>query len=220
MHTIKTKIAVWITGILCFAGWFSTVYSGTIEKKMKEKYFFGEDGTLTREVVIDTIPEKADSMPPELSLTLKKRKKQISDFFEGKLVMAKISLPASHRGIVLYEDNISKSNVDIFKSVDKYGASIEKYQTAMITKFTVQKRGIDIQLNNGGYGSPVDLFWRGTAGIFTLGITEFTGVFSKVRYERGSRVRVKFMHNLKAEQLDLDKIKGYIAQVLEVKDEE
>lgn len=218
MFTVKTKMTVVITGILCFAG-FSTAYSGVIEKKNKEKCFYGEDGAITREVVINTIPEKADSVPPDLSPDFKKRKKQLSDFFEGKLVTAKISLPASYRGIVLYENNIGKSNVDIFEGVNKYGASVKRCQTAMITKFTIKKRVIDIQLNSGGYGNPADLFWRGAAGVFSLGITEFAGVFSRIRYERGTRVRVKFESNLKAEQLDIDKIKGYIAAVLEVRDD-
>jgi hypothetical protein len=212
----KGKIVLMAIFFLCFAGFLSDVHSATIERKTKPEGYYREDGLYIQPVIIDIIDEKKDSAAPKLSNKIKARRKELSRFFEGKIITAKIALPACYRGIILYQDDLGKSNVGIFKRVNKYGVALEKGDKAIITKFRIKKKVIDIEINNGGYGNPEDLFLRGAAGIFSLGITEFTGCFSKVRYERGTRIRVKFKSKLQIKQLDLEKIKEYLLPVLEL----
>jgi len=201
---------------LCFILCVSTGYSGTIERKRELKGCYGEDGKYHSSVVIDTIDESPDIAKPELSDKIKIRKKELSRFYEGKIVTAKIALPACHAGIILYNYDLGKSNVEVFKRIDKYGVAVAKGDKVIITKFRIKKKVIDIELNGGGYGNPGDLVLRSAAGIFSLGITELTGCFSQKRYERGSRLRVKFKSKLGKNELDLEKIKGYLSSVLEI----
>lgn len=201
---------------LSFIAGVSTGYSGTIERKNKLKGCYGEDGAYSRSVIIDTIEESPEIVLPELSENLKKRKQEISLYFEGQIVTAKVSLPACYGGIVLYNDDPGKSNVEVFKKADKYGVAAAKGDKVMITKFRIKKRIIDVELNSGGYGNPGDLFLRSAAGVFSLGITELSGAFSKVKYERGSRLRVKFKATLGREELDIEKITGYLSSILEI----
>ena len=215
MGKCKSMRIVIIT-VLYFIVWVSAGYSGMIERKTKQKGCYSEDGQYVRSVVIDTLDEKSESAKPQFSDKIKKKKKEVSRFFEGKIVTAKIALPACYSGIILYQDDLGKSNVGIFKKVNKYGISVEKGDKAIITKFRIRKKVIDIEINNGGYGNPGDLFWRGTAGLFSLGITEFAGCFSNLRYERGTRIRIRFKSKLKKEQLDIEKIKEYLLPVLEL----
>ncbi len=216
MRECESKRIALIIFFLCFVLWASAGYSGTIERKSKLKGCYGEDGKYSRTVVIDTIEESSETVKPELSGNIKKRKKEVSRFFEGKIATAKISLPACYGGIVLYNDDLGKSNVEVFKRADKYGVAAAKGDKVIITKFIIKEKIIDVELNSGGYGNPGDLFLRSAAGIVSLGITELTGCFSKVRYERGSRLRVKFKAPLSKEQLDIEKIKGYLSSVLEI----
>lgn len=216
MRECKNNRIVLIIFFLCFIVWVSSGYSGTIERKSKLKGCYGEDGKYSRSVVIDTIEEFPETVKLELSGDIKKRKKEISMFFEGKIVTAKISLPACYGGIVLYNDDLGKSNVQVFKRAEKYGVAAAKGDKVIITKFRIKEKIIDLELNSGGYGNPGDLFLRSAAGVFSLGITELSGAFSKVRHERGSRLRVKFKAPLGKEELDLEKIKGYLSPVLEI----
>lgn len=216
MRERKINRITLIIFFLCFIVWVSAGYSDTIERKRELKGCYGEDGKYSRSVVIDTIEESLETAKPELSDKINKRKKEISVFFEGKIVTAKISLPACYAGIVLYNDDLGKSNVDVFKKVDKYGIAVAKGDKVIITKFRIKKRLIDVELNGGGYGDFGDLFLRSSAGILSLGITELSGCFSKIRYERGSRLRVQFKSKLGKEELDLEKIKGYLSSVLEI----
>jgi hypothetical protein len=216
MRECKSNRIALILFFLCFIVWVSAGYSGTIERKRKLKGCYSEEGKYSRTVVIDTIEESPETAKPELSDNIKKRKKEISRFFKGKVVTAKVSLPACYGGLVLYNDDLGKSNVEVFKRADKYGVVAAKGDKVIITKFRIKKRMIDVELNSGGYGDFGDLFLRSTAGIFSLGITELSGCFSKIRYERGSRLRVKFKSKLGKEELDLEKIKGYLSSVLEI----
>lgn len=216
MRERKINRITLIMFFLCFIVWLSTGYSGTIERKRELKGCYGEDGKYSHSVVIDIIEDPSGIVSPELSSKIKKRKKEISGYFEGKIVTAKISLPACHAGIVLYNDDLGKSNVDVFKKVDKYGIAVAKGDKVIITKFKIKKRLIDVELNGGGYGDFGDLFLRSTSGILSLGITELLGCFSKIRYERGSRLRVQFQSKLGLDALDLEKITGYLSSVLEM----
>jgi hypothetical protein len=152
------------------------------------KGYYKEDGTYVKPRVVDPI-SRAPEAPPPLPMDPSRRRDALQDYYRGKVVKAKVSLPACRAGLLLYPDDLGKTNVDLFRKVGKYGASIEKDANAVITDVRIKPRCIDIELNNGGYGDAGDVALRALEGIGTLGISEIVD-HRTIRFQRGSRVRI------------------------------
>src|SRR5882762_9377592 len=111
------------------------------------KGYYQEDGTYVKQRVMDPIQKETEVLPL-LSKELKIRREQISRYYKGKVFTTKVSFPASHSGIVLYGGNLGRTNVDLFKNINKYGNVINKGEKVLITKFDIGRKTIDIDLNN------------------------------------------------------------------------
>jgi hypothetical protein len=158
------------------------------DDRVSIKGFYREDGTYVKPRVVDPIertPETLPALPADRAL----RRAVLQDYYCGKVLKAKVSFPACHAGLLLYPDDLGKTNVDLFRKVSKYGSSIEKDSNAVITGIRISPRVVDIELNNGGYGSAGDVGARVLKGVFTLGITELMG-HRTARFQKGSRLRI------------------------------
>lgn len=202
MHIIMKSGIIFVLLLAGAAG-------GFCGERIKIKGYYQEDGTYIKPRVIDPIRNESDVLP-SLSNKRRWRKKQICQYYEGRVFTAKVSFPASHKGIILYGDDLGKTNVDLFRKINKYGASIDKGEKVIITKFDIGRRVIDIELNNGGYGDLGDMSWRALKAILTLGLTELKD-YSRIRYQQGSRLRIKLgkkgSYNIYAGDLDVDRFK-------------
>lgn len=186
------------------------------QDRIEIKGYYKEDGSYVKQRAADLIETESDSgVFPALSDNLKIRKKEISRFYEGKVGTAKVSFPACHSGLVLYLERLDKSNVDMFRKIRKYGASIEKDSKVIITKIKINAKTIDIELNNGGYGDYIDVSGRVLAGIISVGLTELMD-HSQARMQRGSHLRIKSEKKFTKQDLDFEKIREYLSPVLEI----
>ena len=176
--------------------------------------YYREDGSYVKERVIDPIPQDS-KIVPELSKTIWIRKTQLRRFYEGKMVVSKVSFPACHAGFKLPLENPTRGNVNIFTKVNKYGSSIPKDSKAIITKFKVKSDTIIIELNNGGYGSFGDISGRAFLDIFSLGLNEMRD-YDRIRHQHGSRVIISSSKEWKTADLTFEKVSEYLVPVLDV----
>lgn len=208
-----------IKGALVLSLLFSAVpAAASSESSVKIKGYYREDGSYIKPRVID--PIKSDSAVfPSLSRELALRKKQITRYYEGKVVTAKVSFPASRKGIILNGSGLGRTNVDLFKEVSKHGSAVDKGEKAIITRFKINSTSIDIDINEGGYGHFGDMSWRVVAGIFTLGLSELRD-WNRVRYQEGSRLRIQLGHedpaSIRPEEIDVEKFRQALAQEIPV----
>lgn len=75
--------------------------------------------------------------------------------FEGKMVTAKLDMPATSKGIDLFpRDGMPLSVRDLADRMKEYGTGIKSGQSVMITKVVVKGNShIEFQLGGGGYGT-------------------------------------------------------------------
>ncbi|MBS1810111.1 MAG: hypothetical protein JST84_27725 [Acidobacteria bacterium] len=88
---------------------------------------------------------------------------QLQQAFEGKTVLVKIDMPATHQGIDLYPERNRPTDFDAYsKRLKNFGISIRNGDTAMITKVRLKDKNIEFQLGGGGYGTAGDETDTGT----------------------------------------------------------
>lgn len=202
-------MTIFLRGILVFA--ILLLYSMDMFciDSVEIKGYYQEDETFAKQRVIDPVLQN-DEVLPSLSHNIQKRKKEIEKYYQGRLISAKISFPASYGGNIIDINDLGKSNVLMFKNVKKYGVSIEKDSKAMITKFKIKADSIDIEFNDGGYGNAKDKILRVFTGIISLGLTELKD-YNKIRYQHGSSVRIvvkkKDYFNISSFDLNFEKFK-------------
>ncbi len=163
---------------------------GFCGERIPIKGYFQEDGTYIKQRVIDPIPGQSDKQPT-LPDNTKLRRYVLQNHYQGRIFTTKVSFPACHSGFSLHINDLGKTNVELFKKVNKYGVSIEKGSKVIFTKVRIKPKEIDIELDNGGYGSLGDITWRVLSDIFTLGLAELQD-YQTIRYQHGSRLRIKF----------------------------
>lgn len=200
--------------ILLLSVVLSLALGATSGERVKIKGFYQEDGRFVRERVVDTLPPNGRDFPP-LEEALPARRRQIKDFYEGRVVKARISFPACRSGVSLRVDNPSQANVTLFRRIHKFGISIGKEETAVITGLAVHKSSIDIDLNGGGYGTPWDYVKRTLAGVVTVGLSEALVDRTGSRTQRGSRLRLVSDRPLDAETLTFQRIEKWLAPLVE-----
>lgn len=166
---------------------FSVAGSGGDRVEMKG--YYGEDGTVLRQRVMDAL-SPGDALPA-LPTNLRERKESIADYYQGRLAAVKVSFPACRQGVLLDLDRLGRTNIDLYRRIDHCGAAMEKDEKSIITRFRTTKSGIDVDLNGGGYGTAGDVAWRAAGDVLTLGLLELRDDTQK-RKRRGSRLRVVF----------------------------
>jgi len=78
----------------------------------------------------------------------------LKQFFEGKMVVAKIDMPATKEGIDVYP--FRQQPIDFSKYGDrikKYGVAVFVDDKIMITEIKLKSKHIEFQLGGGGYGT-------------------------------------------------------------------
>ncbi|MFB0565720.1 MAG: hypothetical protein ACETWK_08595 [Candidatus Aminicenantaceae bacterium] len=78
----------------------------------------------------------------------------LKQFFEGKMVVMKIDMPATKEGVDVYPQRVQP--IDFSKYGDrikKYGVAVFVDEKIMITEIKVKSKHIEFQLGGGGYGT-------------------------------------------------------------------
>ncbi len=82
---------------------------------------------------------------------------QLSQAFEGKMVVVKIDMPGTQLGVDLYPQRDMPLDVKSYaKRLKQYGTALRVGDEVMITKIKVKDKLIEVQLGGGGYGTPWD----------------------------------------------------------------
>lgn len=78
-------------------------------------------------------------------------------YFEGKLVTVRIDMPATKDGVNIYPERDRTFDYGEYASrIKRYGVSVRRGETIMITKIKVKNNHIEFQLGGGGYGTAGD----------------------------------------------------------------
>jgi hypothetical protein len=78
----------------------------------------------------------------------------LEGYFTGKLVVAKVDMPGTEKGVDLKFDKPSVMDWNEYSSrLKSFGVAIHKGDVVRVTKFNVKKDIIEFQLNGGGFGS-------------------------------------------------------------------
>jgi hypothetical protein len=73
--------------------------------------------------------------------------------FEGKWVIVKMDMPATHKGIDLYPDREPAMDFREYSArVREFGVALRAGDRIMVTTVRVKKKNIEFQLGGGGYG--------------------------------------------------------------------
>ena len=73
--------------------------------------------------------------------------------FEGKFVVVKMDMPATHLGVDLYPDQQPSVDFRLYSArVREFGVALRPGDRVMITTVRVKKKNIEFQLGGGGYG--------------------------------------------------------------------
>ena len=115
---MKRMIFAFFTLVVCASGYCQN-------EQVSLKGYYQEDGSYVKARVMDPIQKQSESLPL-LSKELGTRKEQINKHYTGKVFTTRVAFPASHAGIVIYGDDLGKTNVDMFRNINKYGNVINK----------------------------------------------------------------------------------------------
>src|SRR6202042_638275 len=81
----------------------------------------------------------------------------LSIFFEGKVVVVKMDMPGTQKGVDIYpgrpQSLDAKSYGDRMK---EFGVSLRNGDSAMVTRVKVSKDNVEFQLGGGGFGTAMD----------------------------------------------------------------
>jgi hypothetical protein len=73
--------------------------------------------------------------------------------FEGKFVIVKMDMPATHRGVDLYPDREPSVDYREYSArIREFGVALRQGDRIMVTTVRVKKKNIEFQLGGGGYG--------------------------------------------------------------------
>ena len=75
-------------------------------------------------------------------------------FFERKIVVMKIDMPATHKGVDVHSGRVDPMDDKEYDSrLREYGTALSAGQHVMITKIKTKSKHIEFQLNGGGHGT-------------------------------------------------------------------
>jgi hypothetical protein len=78
---------------------------------------------------------------------------ELRQAFEGKFVIVKMDMPATHLGVDLYPDQQPSVDFRLYSArVREFGVALRPGDRIMITTVRVKKKNIEFQLGGGGYG--------------------------------------------------------------------
>ena len=90
------------------------------------------------------------------SSVIAQNEQALKQYFEGKMIVASIDLPASTQGINIFpEKNPQLDYGDYGNELKEFGAGVYSGESIIITKVVVKKNHIRFELGGGGYGG----FW-------------------------------------------------------------
>jgi hypothetical protein len=78
---------------------------------------------------------------------------QLRQAFEGRYVIVRMDMPATHRGVDLYPAREPAVDFSSYSArLREFGVSLREGDRVMVTAVRVKKRNIEFQLGGGGYG--------------------------------------------------------------------
>jgi hypothetical protein len=78
---------------------------------------------------------------------------QLRQAFEGRYVIVRMDMPATHRGVDLYPTREPAVDFSSYSArLREFGVSLREGDRVMVTAVRVKKRNIEFQLGGGGYG--------------------------------------------------------------------
>jgi hypothetical protein len=81
----------------------------------------------------------------------------LKEFFEGKMVVVKLDMPATQNGIDVFADARRPINFDEYSArVKATGIAIRSGEPVMVTKIKLKDKLVEFQLGGGGYGTAGD----------------------------------------------------------------
>lgn len=79
---------------------------------------------------------------------------ELERFFEGKMAVVKIDMPASKDGVDVHPERAQPINYSKYgKRLKQHGTALRPGDRVMITKLKLKERHIELQLGGGGYGT-------------------------------------------------------------------
>lgn len=98
---------------------------------------------------------------------------ELKRFFEGKMVTAKIDLPATQEGVDVYPEESTPLDFGKYAGrLKKAGTAVRSGESIMVTKVKVKDKDIEFQLGGGGYGTFDDQLGDGGVSSSSAGKTE------------------------------------------------
>ena len=78
---------------------------------------------------------------------------QLRQAFEGRYVIVRMDMPATHKGVDLYPSREPAVDFSSYSArLREFGVSLREGDRVMVTAVRVKKRNIEFQLGGGGYG--------------------------------------------------------------------
>lgn len=78
---------------------------------------------------------------------------QLRQAFEGKYVVVRMDMPATHRGVDLFPDRDPSVDFSGYSArVREFGIALREGSRVLVTAVRVKKKNIEFQLGGGGYG--------------------------------------------------------------------
>jgi hypothetical protein len=79
---------------------------------------------------------------------------ELKQYFEGRFVGVKIDMPATKDGVNVYPERAQPLNFSEYaERLKRYGTSVRRGESIMVTKIKVKDKHIEFQLGGGGYGT-------------------------------------------------------------------
>ena len=78
---------------------------------------------------------------------------QLRQAFEGRYVIVRMDMPATHRGVDLYPEREPAVDFQSYSArLREFGVALREGDRVMVTAVRVKKKNIEFQLGGGGYG--------------------------------------------------------------------
>ncbi len=83
----------------------------------------------------------------------------LKQFFEGRIVVVKIDMPASHDGVNVYPKRaVSIDSREYISELKKYGTAFPRGRKVRITLIKTKSKHIEFQLDGGGWGTATSVY--------------------------------------------------------------
>jgi len=121
----------------------------------------------------------------------------LKEYFEGRVVRARIDMPATNNGIDLDVDERQKIDFGKYqREVKTNGVAVKAGDTIMVTKVKVKGRHIEFQLGGGGFGTLLDDDWGWVSGTSSSKTQREKDLERDLKTERDAEARRRMTQEL------------------------